>query len=142
MNLDYQLLKAFHVTSLILWLGTMLLAPSIILVTNSLPDLLRNKLAKRYRKTLALLSTPAMLGTWLFGLGLMLQGSWYKSGWLYIKLLLVLIFSGLHGVFLGQLRKIEQSVEYLDLKNTYHVLFWLQLIMLFGVAALVLIKPI
>lgn len=50
-------------------------------------------------------TSPAMVSAWAFGILLAVQGGWFAQSWLAIKVLLVLILSGLHGVLAGKLRR-------------------------------------
>ena len=51
------------------------------------------------RRLLKAIINPAMIVTWLAGLSLMWLGQWYHSHWFHAKFLLVLILSGVHGLF-------------------------------------------
>jgi putative membrane protein len=51
------------------------------------------------RRLLRVIMNPAMLVTWLLGLWLAWRGGWLVAGWLHAKLLLVVVMSGLHGLF-------------------------------------------
>ena len=42
---------------------------------------------------------PAMIVTWVAGLYLAWSGHWFASGWLHVKLALVLAMSAVHGFF-------------------------------------------
>ncbi|WP_412770330.1 CopD family protein [Rhizobium mesoamericanum] len=50
-------------------------------------------------------TAPAMIIAWLTGLSLSMMGRWFPQGWLLVKLGLVLILSGLHGMMSGRLRR-------------------------------------
>ncbi len=139
--MEYQIIKVLHLTSLITWMGTMLLAPAVILMANRMPSLLRKKLVAEYRVVLSLLTTPAMIFTWIFGTLLMVYGSWFLSVWMAIKIIFVLMFSAGHGLFLGQLRKIENSIEPFNIELPMKIVFCLELLMLLTIISLVLLKP-
>ena len=56
------------------------------------------------RRLLRAIINPAMIATWLLGLWLAWHGpdmhyGWFASGWLEVKLALVIILSGVHGLF-------------------------------------------
>ena len=139
--MEYQFIKVFHLTSLITWMGTMLVAPSIILMANRMPSLLRKKFAAQYRVALSLLTTPAMILTWVFGVILMIYGNWFLSIWIMIKIIFVLMFSAGHGLFLRQLRKIENSTESLNIELPMKIVFCVELLLLSLIIGLVLLKP-
>ena len=56
------------------------------------------------RRLLRAIINPAMIATWVLGLWLAWNGpdlryGWFASGWLHVKLLLVLALPALHGLF-------------------------------------------
>ena len=51
------------------------------------------------RRLLKAIINPAMTITWLAGLYLAWSGHWFASGWLHVKLALVLALSAVHGFF-------------------------------------------
>jgi putative membrane protein len=52
------------------------------------------------RRLLKAIMRPAMVVTWIFGLWLGFAGEWFAPGvyWLWLKLLAVVILSGIHGL--------------------------------------------
>lgn len=86
--MTYLLLKAGHVAAAMVWIGGMLaaaLAP-----------------VPRWDR---LVTTPAMLLAFAFGLGLAMAGGWFPQAWLIAKLVVVLALAALHGVLAGRLRR-------------------------------------
>src|ERR1700722_585426 len=51
------------------------------------------------RRLLRAIMNPAMIVTWLAGLYLAWAGHLFSAGWLHVKLLLVVVLSGIHGFF-------------------------------------------
>jgi putative membrane protein len=49
--------------------------------------------------------TPALVLAWLLGGWLAHRAGWFSAGWLHVKLVLVLLVSGLHGGLSGMLRR-------------------------------------
>ncbi|MEX3015922.1 CopD family protein [Gymnodinialimonas hymeniacidonis] len=94
----YDLTKAAHLISLFVWIGGM------VAVAFALrhPTLLHLKPLKAYDRAV---TTPAMILALLFGILLGIQGGWFTSIWLGLKILLVLALSGLHGALVGKLRR-------------------------------------
>ncbi len=85
-------------------------------------------------------TTPAMLAAWGFGILLAAQGAWFMHSWLALKILLVLILSGLHGVLAGKLRRSTSGIS--GLQPSGHSLLpfeWVGWIGLFGLALVTLI---
>lgn len=94
----YEILKAAHIIAMVAWLAGMA-AVALALLKPS-PKLL--KLLKSYDRKV---TTPAMLLVWVAGISLAIQGGWFGSGWLWAKIILVTIMSGLHGAISGRLRR-------------------------------------
>ncbi len=94
----YALTKAAHLVSLIVWIGGM------VALALSLRDPVRSFLQplKTYDR---FVTSPAMVATWVFGISLAMQGGWFAHSWLAIKIPLVVVLSGLHGVLTGKLRR-------------------------------------
>ena len=100
----YLYIKAFHLISVISWMAGMLYLPRLFVYhsnkknaqeTNDNFVIMENRLL-RY------IMNPAMILTWFFGIVLILHPLStvdQTSTWFTIKLILVLIMSGVHGYF-------------------------------------------
>lgn len=105
----YACLKALHVACALLFVGGVI-ADAIVL---SASRLMRDGVAPMAAKVLwwgRIVTVPAMLGVWAFGISMSLEGGWFQYGWLEIKLLFVVFVSGIHGVQSGQIRRLSQGV--------------------------------
>jgi len=107
----YPLFKALHIVSVIVWMAGILMYPRLkIYQLNDEPGgklFEEMKLAGvRMRK---IIMTPAMIGTWLFGLLIVVAAPPIISGgiWFLVKLLIVIVLSGFHGWFVAQGKKID-----------------------------------
>ena len=97
----YELTKAAHIVSVIVFVSGMAIVAMFLRYpsANTLPAIQK---FDRY------VTTPAMLLTWALGILLGVLGGWFTGGagfWLGLKILLVLILSGLHGLIAGRLRR-------------------------------------
>ncbi len=97
----YLWLKGAHVASVLIFVGGLFVQS---LATASLWSG-TNHLHKAIEIWDRRVTTPALLATWLFGVLLAIKGEFFPSGWLIIKLMLVVMLSGLHGVQSGRLRR-------------------------------------
>ena len=100
MDSVYLWLKALHILAIIAWMAGQLYLPRLFVYHASLApgseaDLL---LQTMERRLLRAIMTPAMIATWLLGLGLVWQGGWAFATWFQVKLVLVLVMSGMHGM--------------------------------------------
>ncbi|WP_179379810.1 CopD family protein [Jannaschia marina] len=94
----YDLTRAAHLISLFVWIGGMV-AVALALRFPARVDLTPLRAYDRA------VTTPAMILALSFGILLGVQGGWFSSGWLGLKILLALGLSGLHGALVGKLRR-------------------------------------
>lgn len=94
----YSLTKAAHLVSLFVWIGGM----TAVAVALRYPVQVDMQRLKTYDRTV---TTPAMILALAFGILLGLQGGWFTSAWIWLKIVLVLGLSGLHGALTGKLRR-------------------------------------
>ena len=98
----YLWLKALHIISVIAWMVGLLYLPRLFVYHCDAPagSLSSTTFKVMERRLLRAIMTPAMLATWLFGLGLLASSPTvdWSSGWVHLKLFLVVVMSGLHGV--------------------------------------------
>ncbi|MEN0000692.1 MAG: CopD family protein [Pseudomonadota bacterium] len=94
----YELTKAAHLISLFVWIGGMV-AVALALKYHAEAHMVPLKAYDRA------VTTPAMILALLFGILLGVQGGWFSTVWLGIKIVAVLVFAGLHGALVGRLRR-------------------------------------
>jgi protoporphyrinogen IX oxidase len=138
----YLWLKAFHVIAVIAWMAGMLYLPRLFVYHSDAPkDSIQSETFKiMERRLLKAIINPAMAVTWLLGLYLVWDGGWYTSGWMHAKFALVLIMSGLHGVYVRRLKEFAAD------KNTrpakyYRILNEVPTVLMIGIVILVIVKP-
>ncbi|WP_441241649.1 CopD family protein [Tardiphaga sp. 768_D3_N2_1] len=100
----YTWLKALHVAAALLFAGGVLAISIALAILARMPGQ-AERFAAAARRYDRLVTVPAMLAVWAFGIGVALSGSWFGSGWLNAKLLIVVVLSGIHGLQSGQLRR-------------------------------------
>ncbi|MFL5132590.1 MAG: protoporphyrinogen oxidase HemJ [Microvirga sp.] len=138
----YLWLKAFHVVAVIAWMAGMLYLPRLFVYHSETPkgSIQSETFKIMERRLLKAIINPAMVVTWVLGLYLVWDGGWYSSGWLHAKVLLVLILSGLHGVYVRRLKEFAAD------KNTrpakyYRILNEVPTVLMIGIVILVIVKP-
>ncbi|AVF38616.1 hypothetical protein AL486_01945 [Pandoraea apista] len=86
------------------------------------------------------LASPALIVVWLTGPTLAIMANWWSAPWLMVKLVLVLVISGLHGRLSATLRRLER-----DGGTASPALFQralpVTLLSMAGIVALVIVKP-
>ena len=62
-------------------------------------------------RLLKIIINPAMIASWILGLLLIWRSDWayLTQGWMHIKLLAVFLMSGVHGVFVGHVKKFARD---------------------------------
>jgi putative membrane protein len=138
----YLWIKALHVVSVIAWMAGMLYLPRLFVYHCDAPkgSIQSDTFKIMERRLLKAIINPAMVATWVFGLILIWQGGWYTDGWLHAKVLLVLILSGVHGVYVRRLKDFAAD------KNTrpakyYRILNEVPTLLMIGIVILVIVKP-
>ncbi|GGB46571.1 membrane protein [Tistrella bauzanensis] len=139
----YPWIKALHVISVIAWMAGMLYLPRLFVYhADAVPG---SEVSERFkvmeRRLLKAIINPAMIATWLFGLGILATGAVSLSeGWLHAKLALVLVLSGMHGAFVGWTRAFAED------RNTRPARFyrWMNevpTLLMIAIVILVIVKP-
>ena len=138
----YEWIKALHVIAVIAWMAGMLYLPRLFVYHCESESGLRQSETFKVmeRRLLKAIINPAMIVTWLAGLYLAWAGQWLSAGWLQIKLLLVLILSGIHGFFSRCVRDFAAE------RNTrsqrfYRIINEIPTVLMIGIVILVVVKP-
>ena len=104
----YLWVKALHVISIIAWMAGMLYLPRLFVYHaeaekgSAQSETFKVMERRLYRG----ITTPAMVASWVFGLWLAFGFGIvdFSQGWMWLKALMVIALSGLHGYF-GRLRR-------------------------------------
>jgi putative membrane protein len=138
----YLWLKALHVIAVIAWMAGMLYLPRLFVYHCDAPkgSIQSETFKIMERRLLKVIINPAMIVTWIIGLYLLWDGGWYTSGWMHAKIALVLIMSGLHGIYVLRLKDFAAD------KNTkpakyYRILNEVPTVLMIGIVILVIVKP-
>lgn len=128
----YPWLKALHVACALLFVGGVV-ASSLLLATGRAAGA---RVALLLRQWDHMITVPAMVGVWAFGIGLATSGGWFTYGWLQAKLVLVVLLSAIHGLQSGQLRKLAAGTDVKPLRAAALVVP-----SVIAIAVLAVIKP-
>jgi protoporphyrinogen IX oxidase len=138
----YLWIKAIHVIAVIAWMAGMLYLPRLFVYhTAAEPGSVQSETFKvMERRLLVAIINPAMVTTWALGLWLAWDGGWFQSPWFHAKLLLVLILSGIHGLFSRWVRDFAAD------RNTrsqrfYRMINELPTLLMIAIVILVVVKP-
>ncbi|HEY8972644.1 MAG TPA: CopD family protein [Burkholderiaceae bacterium] len=139
----YDLVVLLHVTADIVFVAGLLAAALVLaaLGTHDAAQLARERrLIGAMRGWHRKVTTPSLLLAWGLGVWLAVQAGWFHSGWLHVKLALVLALSALHGVASGALRRASADAA-APPARAWRVLPLLALAAIAGVVWLALLKP-
>jgi putative membrane protein len=138
----YEWIKALHIIAVISWMAGMLYLPRLFVYHCAAE--VGSKQSETFKvmewRLLKVIINPAMIVTWLAGIYLAWAGHWYLSGWLHLKVLLVLVLSGVHGFFVRCVRAFAGD------RNAYSQKFFrifneVPTILMIGIVILVVVKP-
>ena len=106
----YPWFKAAHIFAMVLWMSGMVVV-GLALAHAATMAQRDNRALTALRRWDRLVTSPSMLVVWLLGLIMAQSAGWWTSGWLQIKLALVFVLSGVHGVLAGRLRRLVDTPE-------------------------------
>jgi putative membrane protein len=92
------------------------------------------------RRLLRAIINPAMVATWVLGLWLAFVGGWFASGWLQLKLALVLALSAVHGLLSRWVRDFAGDHNRHSQKF-YRIINELPTLLMIGIVILAIVKP-
>ncbi len=133
--------KAIHVIFVVSWFASLLYLPRLFVYHCEVSDEAGHARFATMERKLYGMGLIAMLGTWAFGLWLlMLEPAFLHSGWLHAKLGLVLLLSGYQGWLKAGVRKFAAR------QNTRSQRFWrfaneVPALFLVAIVILVVVKP-
>src|ERR1700730_3609652 len=107
----YEWIKAFHIIAEIDWMAGMLYLPRLFVYhcAAQIGSVQSETFKVMELRLLRAIIKPAMIATWVFGLALAWLGpdsryGWFASGWLWAKIILVLVLSVVPGFFTRRLQ--------------------------------------
>ena len=141
----YSIVKAFHIIAVIAWMAGMLYLPRLFVYhADAAPGTqLSETLKVMETRLLRAIITPGMAATWILGLLLVFAFDVVDirtDGWLHAKLTLVLILSGLHGVF-SRWRKDFAADQNQRTARFYRIANEVPTVLMVAVVLLVVVKP-
>ncbi len=138
----YEWVKAFHVIAVIAWMAGMLYLPRLFVYHCAAePGSQQSETFKvMERRLLRAIINPAMIATWLLGLWLVWDGPYAGAGWLHAKLVLVLMLSGVHGLFARYVRAFAADQNQHSQKF-YRIINEIPTILMIGIVILAIVKP-
>src|SRR4051794_16356026 len=134
----YEWIKALHVIAVIAWMAGMLYLPRLFVYHCEAE--VGSKQSETFkvmeRRLLRAIVNPAMVVTWTVGLWLVVESGHYRSGWMQAKFVLVLILSGVHGLFARWSREFAQDRN-AHSQKFYRVINEIPALLMIGIVILV-----
>ena len=133
--------KAIHVIFVVAWFAGLFYLPRLFVYHVDTQDTAGHDRFVLMERKLYGLMTIAMIGTWVFGLAMVVMNPGYlQLGWMHAKLTLVIALSGYQGWLKVNLRKFANRT------NTRSGRFWrianeVPALLLIAIVILVVVKP-
>ncbi len=140
----YPWIKAFHVISVIAWLAGLFYLPRLYVYHCGLQrgSAESERFKVMERRLLKQIMLPAMIGSWGFGILLVLTPGvlGWSSGWWHVKLVSVILMSGAHGA-MSKWRR-----EFLEDRNRrshkfYRIANEIPTVLMVIIVIMVIVKP-
>ena len=143
----YGWIKAFHIISVIAWMAGMLYLPRLFVYHCAAEkgSLQSETFKVMERRLLRGIINPAMIATYIFGVWLtwLIADSRYPGylpGWLWAKIVLVLMLSGVHGM-LAHWRRDFAADNNQHSPQFFRIINEVPTAMMVGIVLLVVLKP-
>ncbi|HKD20585.1 MAG TPA: protoporphyrinogen oxidase HemJ [Rhizomicrobium sp.] len=140
----YLWVKALHIIAVIAWMAGMLYLPRLFVyhceTKSGSPESERFKVMER--KLLRMIINPAMIAVWLLGLTLSLlpvTDAWHQ-GWFHAKFTLVIIMSGVHGLFARWVKQFARDAN-THTQRFYRLWNEVPTVLMIVIVILVVVKP-
>jgi putative membrane protein len=135
-------LLVFHILSFTAWMAGLFYLPRLYVYhADSLSGSEKSETFKIMEKRLMrVITTPAMLATWIFGLWLAVLIQPWSEGWFHAKLLLVFLMSGFHGFLVGKMKAFARDENEKSAKF-YRIINEVPTVLFILIVILVIIKP-
>jgi len=139
----YLWVKAFHIIFVVALMAGLLIYPRYKLhqLSSKPGDELFETMKEASNRLRKIILNPALIIVWVLGITmLVLNQSLLSVGWMHVKLLLVLILSGLHGYFISIGKKIDRG-DVAPTAKTMKMLNEVPFLIMIAVVILAVVKP-
>lgn len=140
----YPWVKALHIISVISWMAGMFYLPRLF-IYHCDADVGSEKSETfkiMERRLLRAIINPAMIASFLFGGALLATPGVidWASWWIYVKLILILVLSGIHGLFSRWRKSFEVDKNTLS-TTTFRIANEVPTVLMIAIVILVVVKP-
>ncbi|AZL15607.1 protoporphyrinogen oxidase HemJ [Rickettsiales endosymbiont of Stachyamoeba lipophora] len=139
----YLWFKALHIISIVAWMAGMFYLPRLFVYHTENQS--NHQICKVFevmeRRLLKIIINPAMILTFIFGLSLMKIVGFENLGkWFHVKLLLILILTGFHGL-LAKYRKDLLNKTFIKNAKFFRIINEIPTIIVILIIILAVVKP-
>ena len=135
-------IKSFHVISIICWMAGMFYLPRLFVYHCQAEA--GSKQSETFkvmeRRLLRAIINPAMIASWVTGLWLAWEVYALQGGWLHLKLLVVVILSGFHGLLSRGVRHFAEDRNNFS-EKTWRILNEVPTVLMIIAVIDVIVKP-
>jgi putative membrane protein len=140
----YVWLKALHIVSMIAWMAGMFYLPRLFVYHCGAVQgsELSETLKVMERRLLRVIINPAMIATFGFGIALLFVPGLvdWSSGWIYVKLALVLALAAVHGLF-ARWRKDFEADRNTRPARFYRIWNEVPTVLMVAIVVMVVVRP-
>ena len=139
----YLWVKAFHIIFVVALMAGLLIYPRYKLhqLSSKPGDELFETMKEASNRLRKIILNPALIIVWVLGITMLVMNqSLLTVGWMHVKLLLVLILSGLHGYFISIGKKIDRG-DVAPTAKTMKMLNEVPFLIMIAVVILAVVKP-
>jgi len=139
----YLFVKALHIIFVVSLMASLLVYPryKIHQLSSAPGEPLFETMKKSSQQLRMIIMNPSLILVWVFGLTMLwMNPALLSQGWLHVKLLLVLILSGLHGYFIGLGKKVDRGGDGVSAKRL-RMLNEVPFLLMIVIVILVAVKP-
>ena len=141
----YNIFLSLHIISVIAWMAGLLYLPRLFVYhfTKEIGSETSETFKLMEIRLLRIIMNPAMIFSWLFGIALIstLGVESLSTLWLQLKVLFVLLLSGVHG-YLAKITKEFQQDERARSQRFYRIINEFPTVLMIIIVFLVIFKPI
>ena len=108
----YLSVKALHVAAVIFWMAGMLYLPRLFVYHHQAESggELERALLTQEKNLLSIILNPALVAVWVLAIIMLIaNASLWTAGWFHVKLLLVILLSGVHGFYAASAKKFARG---------------------------------
>lgn len=139
----YLWVKALHVIFVIALMGGLLVYPryKIHQLSSKPGDELFETMKDASNRLRKIILNPSLILVWVLGITMLVMNqSLLSQPWMHVKLLLVLILSGIHGYFIGVGKKIDRGTATITAKRL-RMMNEVPFLLMIGIVIMVIVRP-